>query len=43
MRSLPLKRATAAVGLPYAHAAGVERTRQPIRWREEWTQFRTLS
>jgi ABC-type multidrug transport system ATPase subunit len=41
MRSLPLKRATAAVGLPYANSGPAEKNRQPIRWREEFTQFRT--
>ncbi len=41
MRSLPLKRATAAVGLAYANAGPAEKSRRPIRWREEFTQFRT--
>ncbi len=42
MRSLPLKRATASIPMSYPNAGAPEKTRQPIRWREEFTQFRTL-
>ncbi|MBS0659009.1 MAG: ATP-binding cassette domain-containing protein [Verrucomicrobia bacterium] len=41
MRSVPLKRSTNAVPLPLPTAT-TERPRDPIRWREEFTVFRTL-
>ncbi len=40
MRSVPMKRSTNAVVLPAAGAP--ERIKEPIRWREEFTIFRTL-